>query len=360
MGCFGSLAFILLMFAAHSTVAAASDWPKLDGSSVNECRDASRIASAAFHSKSESIEVDPESVNDTNSELVFDANRVAYTQGEKAEFVRLPREDRGGSAIYWQKSSFGGRRIVVAESAHGWRHETYAIYIIDGQVSPGVFLSGIDHDSRDSQFSPLIADPWSPPQLFRDKHSGQFWIIDEGRDHVTFGAWRVLAAGPDGIEHRCTLHFQPQVKDLLSLLPASVRRLAILLDQTMGRGDHEGTLNQTARLRHDASLVWANIALRPWAVAGAYNTREEVDAGLQRWAQQGRLHRNAYRQIQQQIPLAERALATYFHDQYGRSTKEAIAAAEFVLDVAIRSHFAFHVEDISSDVRRNGMASNPW
>jgi hypothetical protein len=196
--------------------------------------------------------------------------------------------------------------------------------------------------------------------VLQEKQSGQLWSIDVGQPYAFLGDWRIYVAEPVGLTWRCTVHFRPPVRTAVSLLPPPVRTLARLLDQTLGRGDNEGTLQPTARLRLAVEQTWANAALRPWALGEPYNTRAEVDAGLPAWSRHGATYRKAYQEIQSQYPRAEHALAVYYHRHFRRTAAEAQSLAAYVLDIALRAHYAFQSEDPHRYFRQEQAPANPW
>jgi hypothetical protein len=159
---------------------------------------------------------------------------------------------------------------------------------------------------------------------------------------------------------RCTVRFRPKVKKAALLLPLPVRRLALLLDQTMGRGENEGSLQPTARLRLNVEDTWANAALRPWVLGEPYNNTEAVNAGLKDWSSKGASYLKVYRNIQRQYPLAQRSLAEFYEKNFHRSAAEAESLSSYVLDIAFRSHYAFHSDDSISESSRAKSQSNPW
>jgi hypothetical protein len=217
----------------------------------------------------------------------------------------------------------------------------YTLFAIDADVRPETFLTEVNANQRQATFMPVMADRWRPPLILQKQHSGQLWIIDVGQPSQFLGDWRIHVAERTGITWRCTVHFRPPVRKAVRLLPPPVRLVAGLLDQTMGRGDNEGTLQPTARLRLDVEHTWANAALRPWALRQPYNTRAEVEAGLKDWARKDATSRRTYHALQYHYPLAEHALAAYYHRYFRRSTAEAKALSAYVLDIALRSHYAF-------------------
>ena len=104
----------------------------------------------------------------------------------------------------------------------------------------------------------------------------------------------------------------------------------------------------------------ANVALRPWALVDddAYNSRSEVDTGLEDWAKVNSSRRRLYREILQEYPTAERSLATYYVNTYGLQPQKAREAAAWVLDLVFRSFFVF--SNGQNYFSRAGVKENPW
>lgn len=108
-------------------------------------------------------------------------------------------------------------------------------------------------------------------------------------------------------------------------------------------GLDEGTFQPTRGLRIDAQHVWGNVGLRPWAVseADAYNSRAEVDAGLERWSRGGRSHLRVYKKILTAYPAAVQALGLDYGETLSLSEHKAQALAKYVLDIALRASYSF-------------------
>jgi hypothetical protein len=158
----------------------------------------------------------------------------------------------------------------------------------------------------------------------------------------------------------CTIQFRPTTKETLRLLPEAVATLAQLVDETIGPGLDEGTLQPTARLRLEAQHVWGNVALRPWAVSEAdvYNSREEVDAGLEAWSTGNRSHLRVYKKLLAAYPAALQALRGYYESTFSLSGDKAQALAQYVLDIALRANYSF--TNGGDYFRYQGVNNNPW
>ena len=262
--------------------------------------------------------------------------------------------------MYWQKTARYGYRFVLQEASYGWQGDRYALFAIGEDVRPEAFRTEVNATHRQVKFMPVMADRWRPPLILQKKHSGQLWIIDVGQPYQFLEDWRIHVAAREGIQWRCTVHFRPHVSKAVRLFPHAVRLLAGLLDQTIGRGDNEGTLQPTARLRFDVEHTWANAALRPWASGQPYNTRAEVETGLKDWARKSATSRKTSQALQHHYPLAEQSLAAYYQRYFHRSAAEAKALSAYVLDIALRSHYALHSDDPNRYFRKDTWPSNPW
>src|SRR5262249_18741433 len=127
-----------------------------------------------------------------------------------------------------------------------------------------------------------------------------------------------------------------------------------------GPGNDEGTLQPTARQRLHVEHLLGNAAFRPWALsdADAYNSRNEVDAGLDAWARMNSARARLRKQMLGAYPAAERALAEYYASAFGLQPGKAREVAAWALDLTFRSYFVFHRdEDRSSS---NDIRTNPW
>jgi hypothetical protein len=184
-------------------------------------------------------------------------------------------------------------------------------------------------------------------------------VLIRGEPYDVLGSWRVLTP-EHGRAALCEVEFHPAFKASPSLLPAEVRRLAALFDDALGPGRDEGTLHPTAALRLGTSIEWANAAVRPWALSdNAYNSRADVEAGLDKWAE-GVPKRAAVRAaIKAHWPMAEKALQRFYSDTYGVRPEVALQMARFALDTIYRGNFTFSRSSTANpdDLPR---PANPW
>jgi len=341
------LLIVAAFFVAMEPAQAHDTWPQLSsGSRSPECVQALQLGRTAFRSKDFVLYGPPAIPADFDSALALWTNDIEISGGnalrsDPAVFDKLPLGGQGSSrSLYWQKKPYGGMRLAIRERDMGWRGDTYSLYAVKEDVESKELLDApIPPGNPSERFVPLVEDNWRPPLVLLEKRNGQPWIIDVGEPYVFLGDWRVYVEGSDGVTLRCTVRFRPGVKRPVELLPVPVRRLAGLLDQTIGPGNDEGTLQPTARLRNSVNDTWANVALRPWATLEPYNSRRQVDAGLIAWSRRGASYARVHRQIEQQYPAAEQALASYYRTTLHLPAANANALAASELDAAFRSNF---------------------
>jgi hypothetical protein len=163
------------------------------------------------------------------------------------------------------------------------------------------------------------------------------------------------AAGPV-----CGIVFGSEPGSRERLLPAEVRALSRLLDEALGPGTDEGTLQPTAGLRNKAAHVRANATFRPWALVSAtpYNSRAEVDAGLEEWARGVRPRRLLLAKIIAAYTPAQRSLATFYERAFGLPRADAAEVAAWALDIIFRSYFVFPRDGEAP--QGDGGDRNPW
>jgi hypothetical protein len=358
---------IWLFSGICSIDALADSWPKLsEKSKIAQCTEALQVAKAVFLSDSSRLFAPPEIPDNFPSKIVLKPQHLDISGGDDLEadqtyFDKVPMSGAGGSGyVYWKKDAKHGYRLAVLDIPHSWRGDIYSFIEVGEKIELEEFLAETRDVLRSPKFITIISDSWRPPLVFEEKNSSKSWIIDVGGPWQFLGDWNVYVAEVGGVKPSCTVQFRPAVKKAISLLPKPVQELARLLDQTIGPGENEGTLQPTARLRSEVEHDWANVAIRPWAKGKAYNTREEIDSNLRDWSLKGASYRTVYQKIQRQYPLAEQSLANYYQTHFHRSPNDAEIIAAYVLDVTFRSHYSFHSYDSNSYFRDTNAHPNPW
>lgn len=348
-----ALVLFHLAILAGSADAKPQSWPRLIAKSESAiCEDASLIAKAMFKSDNFYLYAPPPDLESLQSSFVMRPSSVDISGGGRgslnidAQVLRpISRADlsSAGAYFYWQDKAQQGFRYAIDAAPVGWRGDIYAVYSLPESMKPEDFAAAMSEQRSEPE--PEFSS-WRPPLMLKRKNSEIVWGIFVGQNFNPLARWKVFSLGPSGSAEDCSIAFAPKVKNsYLEVLPKDVRKLAELLDATLGRGENEGTLNPTARLRLNAQWAWANVAMRPWAVQSKDpgNTREQVDAGLLAWSKATVSYSEHYKKIADQYPKAEKALASYYSSHFDKSSSEAFTLAKTVLDYAYRSYFMFGV-----------------
>ena len=314
-------------------------WPQqIGGAGSAICGQAMRMALSRFASPLATLYA-PQPMPDRLGSTValapaslelFDGDGLALD----AQVFEKARSD--GVSVIWQSRTEQGVRLAIVVRPRGWRGDMHSYFLADPATSRDAFQRAVDqHTALPAR--EVLSDRWWPPLVLRD--GAALWLLDMGEPYHFLHDWTIYALGPDRLVPRCTIRFHPQVEKAASLLPLPVQKLETLLDRTMGSGQDEGTLQQTARLRLAVQQAWANAAVRPWAMAEPRNSRQRVDQGLREWSEGDAASRKLYQDIVQQYPLAQQALAAYYEKTLQRPAHEAAQWAERVLDIAYRAHY---------------------
>ena len=340
---------LLSVLLPQTALASEQAWPRLDDGYPRSgiCVAALEIANSAYRSDSFYLYAPPTVAKESGVVLALQPSAVDISGGDaliadQAVFQKIVKQ-QGARNIYWQTKAQYGLRYVMNEEPLGWQGDRYTLYALKDDVTPDQFIEGIHIDAVEQAFDPLIAEGWRPPLLLQDQRTGDVWAIDVGAPYVFLSDWGIYSVGQDGAKLRCVIHFHPKAKTATALLPRSVQVLARDLDATLGSGADEGTLHPTARIQVEASHMWANVALRPWAalMGKPYNSREQVDAELRAYRGKGASFRKLYSDINAAYPRAALALTRYYQVKLGKDIGEARALAKHVLGIAFRIYFVF-------------------
>ena len=296
---------------------------------------------------------------DMQSRLILGAYDLDISGGNaldsSSEFEKLPQSS---GAIYWATKESDGHRIVVQDAPLSWQGDVYELYLLDPAVKKATFQANLQKDSASLPYQPVITMAWRPPLVFQRDKQGSKWFIDVGHPADVLGDWKVYTSRE--AHPVCTIAFHPGEGSAAGLLPKQVTALSRKLNEVLGPGNDEGTLQPTARIRIAAGHLLANAALRPWALSDGdvYNTRDEADAGLAEWAKANQSRRRLYDEIQKIYPAAEQALAEYYATTYGLQQQKSQQVAKWVIDLVYRSYFVFSSEN--ARLRQPAPRTNPW
>ncbi|MAG67701.1 MAG: hypothetical protein CMK74_17855 [Pseudomonadales bacterium] len=249
--------------------------------------------------------------------------------------VFVHESDAQGRDRYVTQANAQGQQLVVEQQPRGWQGDVYSARW-RSLAAPDALL---------------LEDSWRPPLVFTSDQG--LWLVTLGEPYQVLAPWRVFSA--DSAQPACVLGFRPPA----SALPAAVDRLTALLDQALGPGLNEGTLQPTARIRLAAAHLLGNLAQRPWALdaTAAYNRRATVDAALREWADQAPEHWLLLDKLDAHYAPAEQALADYYQKVFGAPDDDAQQMAAWVLDLLYRVWFVFPAAE-SQPV--SVPSSNPW
>lgn len=337
---------LLLTLAFVIANAAVPNWPKLvSGKEHPECKAVLRLAQSVYKSTAFNL-WEPQSLPENlGSTLVLGPQGLDLSGGDALDanlevFTKVPLPEYAQRSIYWQTNTSQSNRLVIEEIPHGWRGDAYAVRLAPTTLTTSEYFSAKNQQGSGGLIT-LIDGAWRAPLVFKSNNTGNLWLVYVGEPYVFSPNWLVYLPIDGQLQKACEVRFRPNVNHATSLLPSSVQRLATLLDQSIGRGENEGTLQPTARIRISVDQAWANAALRPWAMGIPYNSREEVDVGLSAWAEKGKMYRAAYAEIQVQYKIAEKALTSYYKTRFNMSKIESQSTAKNVLDSALRTYYVF-------------------
>lgn len=265
--------------------------------------------------------------------------------------------------IHWGKDVNRAWRLVITADSAGWRGDMYSLYALKGNVTGEQFRSDLADANQHHRYAPLVDRAWRPPLVFWSEAVRKPWFIVVDDTYETVGRWDVYLAGGNGYINACHINFWPGQGRAQAprVLPKKVRAFAGLLDQSLGYGPEQGTLQPTATLRNYSRHIWRNVAFRPWALSDqdTYNSKEQVDDGLLRWSQTGASYARLYRRIQRGYPAAELALSSYYEFNFKLPKLQAKKVAHWILDVAYRSNFSFS-GGTPTFMRGKDVRPNPW
>lgn len=341
------LGFGIVLMAATSAQAV----PSIAGNAHDgRCLAALGMAKAAYRAPDFSVDWPIHRPAGPDSRIIFQQNDADLSGGdavsaEPTEFTALPQSAAGGGKIYWGRHASAGKRLVITEESVGWRGDWYSLYLVGADQRPQLFARQYTAQSNaeSGALKPALGGQrWNPPIILTSRAPAGYWVIDRGEPYEVMPDWRVFAVGHAGLKPICRIAFGAAARAGLAALPTAVRKLAADLDEALGPGSDEGTLQQTASIRNSVDHASANAAVRPWALtAEPYNSRSEVDAGLAAWARDSRPRTALLKRVASDYPAAKRALAAYYAAHPRRHFGRSAADADHVLDILFRSYFVF-------------------
>jgi hypothetical protein len=322
--------------------------PKIVGSARDgRCREALHLADAAFRSNSGSL-LWPIARPSRHTKIVLRQNARDISGGnaldvDPTEFsiLRQPFTKDQEVSTFWAMRLSASKRLVVVDKPSNWRGDWYSVYLVDADLTPVQFA-----EQRNGEHStlrlPFGDNRWNPPIVLQDAQSSEYWLIDRGEPYEVMAEWKVYTPIGTDLAMPCHISFGYSASESVERQLPSVRKLAAALDEALGPGTGEGTLQQTAGIRGEVAKGWANTTLRPWALTDEpYNSRVDVERGLAAWAR-GNTQRTALlRRIKASYPAAERELASYYTHRLRALARPPMQQARNTLDYMYRSYFVF-------------------
>jgi len=271
-------------------------------------------------------------------------------------FKKIVLEKSPRNSLYWSINEKSGGRLLLTESLHSWRGDTYSIYFTNAAKNQDDVIVDIQKGTNTAFLSGL----WRPPVIFEGL-SKEMWFIDVGQPYQIMPDWTVYKVESDGFRQSCTITFRPKGESGIELMPKAVQKFARLVDKSVGdgKGIDEGTLQPTARAKLRTQHHWAQAALRPWSLSeqSAYNSTEEVEAGLLEWSKAAPSFHRLYKDILIAYPVAEKSLTHYYMQNFKLPKERARELAKWVMNIIFRGSYTFHRSyDTASDDRND----NPW
>jgi hypothetical protein len=314
------------------------------------CREALAMANTAFRSNGWSLNWPIVEPSDHRFRIILRQSEADISAGrgikaERADFSFHDARERTGFDVYWRKTPVGEKRLTIADENFNWRGDWYWVFLVDAESNPDQLIGKLKTtDKRGSAgLKPLLGDNrWNPPLVLTDTATDTDWIIDRGERYEIMANWRVYVVTARGLTEPCRISFGDKRKMGLKAMPGAVRTFAAALDEALGPGANDGTLQQTAAIRLGVAQGWANAAIRPWAIDETpYNSRSEVDRGLANWARGSRSRTALMGRIRSAYPEAARVLSSYYESQLGMNSQAARKLGSHVIDQMFRQYFVF-------------------
>lgn len=336
------LCFLVLLAIAGRSAAA----PTLIGHARDgRCADALQMAQDAFRSDSPSL-IWPiaKPVRPTTQIILAQASEdISGGDGiaAKDDFERQSGDH--ARAIFWRVGGQNRPRLAVIDTPFNWQGDWYSVYLLPADATPDGLQTALTADGPGSKPNALLGDArWAIPLVLTNRKTGQDWIIDRGEPFALLADWRVFEPVGYGLKLLCRVSFGLPNDGGLPLLPRAVKRFAAEMNEALGPGNDEGTLHQTAAIRLAVKRQWANAALRPWAAsAKAYNSRDEIKRGLEKWEQGNRKRLALHDRMRRDEFPAVQALASFYVSHFGMSPGRAQQLSQSVLDRALKTSFVF-------------------
>ncbi|MEO7505521.1 MAG: hypothetical protein ABIT69_10105 [Sphingomicrobium sp.] len=315
--------------------------PVLSGSAGDaRCAEALDLGRAAFNATGDTLLWPIAKPANPDIRIAIAQNGLDISAGhgvdaDPALFDTVSREPT--KIVFVQRRATGGGRMILVETGYGWRGDFYEVLLAEPAETAEQAITRL----RQSPGTSAIDAGLTPPLIFHSRRANAMWLIDRGQRFEPLHEWTVMVPTGGKLARLCQIRFG--TSDGLALLPRPVRRLAALLDEALGPGADEGTLQQTARRRIMVAQGWANAASRPWAVTGNPYAQSvaTIDQGLASWSRHNIKRTQVVTSIHALRRPAERALGDYLARRFSGRAGAPRSDAHAIIERMSRSYFAF-------------------
>jgi hypothetical protein len=249
-----------------------------------------------------------------------------------------------GNHFFWQRKAEESFRYVVDLERLDGGGNHYSIFEVPEAISSDDFLA-LSYERGEANTGKLnfLFGMSRPPFMLKTKDTGRIWGLFVSAA-VPFQEWTVFSHSGRGSVENCKIIFGPAVKkSFVEVLPEDVGKLAGSLDRLLRKGKTGGSSKSPDDVPEEVQWMWANVAMRPWAVQSKppKNTREHLDWDFLAWLETRKAYAGIYHDIIYQYPKAEKSLASYYAHELGKSPEESENLARSVLEFVCRTYFKY-------------------
>lgn len=355
------LGYVLSLFFAMSGEAKLENVPYISsGSCLDVGKDLLNFAQKAYDSTIFDLS-DYDSLLNGLSELPTDLN-VSLMSDNLFENNDVTISDKLIN-FSWPKELKDHYTFVRISWAFSWRGDWYSLYWI-----PSTDLSKMIGDaaairSEDTSlpYKLLGSNLWQKPFFLRIKNKVDLIGVIPSRSSDPMNEWTLYIPSKNGELSRCQIQFHPATdkcntwtdKDRIERIASqffsrksSLYALIEVLDDIIGPGSNEGTLQTTARIRNYVCKLIVNIAIRPWVLGAMVKKSKKtekinVENNLEKWSLKNHSFQRQYRKMKYLYPLAEQELADYYKTKFDMDTVKAVSIAKENLERLYMSFFHF-------------------
>lgn len=255
------------------------------------------------------------------------------------------------------------KTFVKMQRPFNWQGDWYALYWV-----PTTKLSDMVNEAQeilkekdDLHYKVLKKDLWQQPFFIYVKNKKEIVGVIPGPLYSPISEWNLYVPTRNGELSTCQIKFylktdelnlrnaKRQVSHVVSQLfprKGALCSLVKILDDMLGPGANEGTLQPTAGIRVHVCQLIVNIALRPWVIESidkefGIKEKAHVDKNLEKWALKNKTFLKQYQEMRRLYPLAEKELKDYYQMRFGKTADQAESLAKESLEMLYISFFHF-------------------